>query len=643
MEKRLPLALLLSLLFAWLYVQMTAPPPQEGGPPADGGAFGADETGAGGALPMGSVPTLPPGGMPPRAGLPAGVVAADAGPSTTVPIPFGERFHAEFQTRGAVLSLLELDQYGLDAEHATGLPLLGVVNDTLGSFQLTSFDGRFGLDRAEWQHASGKTADGRPAEIFTHDNGQGLLFTKSVVATGQDYTFDLLFSVANTGGAAGNTLTLLLRGPQGVADSDYSSFASMPPSAVALVGDGTETELLNWPGDDIDADDSRQFAGGNDRLLAAGAMTNYFASLLVPHPGTSVNAVYAQSVLDLMKVKATVAAGQPANEMERRQLEASAMDGERRNASVQLLLARTWPQPGQPWEFGFTVYTGPKDRVLAGTPGLEFLTPLIESAYGSMAWINRSLLAIMEFFEGLSGNWGVAIILLTVLVKLMLFPLSRMQQSSMAKYGAVMQGLKPELDAMKEKHKNNKQKFNQENMRLMKEHGVRPPLGGCLLMIPQMFIWISLFQVLRSSIELRQAPFAFWITDLSRPDELPLGMLGFETFNLLPILMAGAMLLQMKSTPQTAADPSQEQMQKVMAFIMPVMMLLFLYSYPSGLALYIFVSSLLGIFEYRVIRKYWPPPTAASLAAATGGGSVKTVPATVSKGGKSGKGGGKRR
>jgi YidC/Oxa1 family membrane protein insertase len=172
-----------------------------------------------------------------------------------------------------------------------------------------------------------------------------------------------------------------------------------------------------------------------------------------------------------------------------------------------------------------------------------------------------------------------------------------------------MQKLKPEIDALKAKYKNNKKKFNEEQMKIMRAHGASPPLGGCLLMFLQFPIWISLFQILKASIELRHSPFVGWVSDLSQADRMPLPFsLPFfgDTLNLLPILMAIATMVQMRFQPKPA-DESQAQMQKTMGMMMPVVMLLFLYKYPAGLSLYIFTSSLIGIFEFQVIRRYWPP------------------------------------
>jgi YidC/Oxa1 family membrane protein insertase len=180
-----------------------------------------------------------------------------------------------------------------------------------------------------------------------------------------------------------------------------------------------------------------------------------------------------------------------------------------------------------------------------------------------------------------------------------------------------MQRLKPQLDALKAKYKNNMRKYNEEQMAILKAEGVRPPLGGCLLIFLQFPIWVSLFQVLRSNIELRHAPFILWVNDLSSPDRMPFPIVG--TIHLLPILMAAAQVIQMRLQPKPA-DDSQAQMQRMMGFLMPIMMLVFLYRYPSGLALYIFTSSLFGIVEYQIVKRLWPVPVVAPVGVVAGKG-----------------------
>jgi YidC/Oxa1 family membrane protein insertase len=339
-------------------------------------------------------------------------------------------------------------------------------------------------------------------------------------------------------------------------------------------------------------------------------MTTYFAALLVPDDGTLVGQVYPLAVPDRLKLERHVALQQPPSEAEAQRLRAELAGKVGPNAAVDLQLWVPRLDPGASQAFGFELYHGPKDLETAALPGYGYLYPVIESSYGTwvwLYWINRTLLQILRTFHGLVGNWGVAIILLTLLVKGLLFPLNRRQQTSMARYAAVMQRLKPQLDELKAKYKNNMRKYNEEQMKLIRAEGASPPVGGCLLMFLQLPVWVGLFQILGSSIELRQSYFVGWIDDLSRPDRMPFGFFGFETINLLPLLMSAATMVQMRFQTKPA-DPAQAQSQKIMGLLMPVVMLFFLYGYSSGLSLYIFTSSLIGIFEFHVIRRIWPVP-----------------------------------
>jgi len=336
--------------------------------------------------------------------------------------------------------------------------------------------------------------------------------------------------------------------------------------------------------------------------------------LLVPAHDSAVTQVAPEAVLDARHLEAAVDAKQPVDDASRALLRAELAKEHRTNAAADLLLASTPPVPGEARRWDFSVYAGPIDGKLAAEPDHAYLHTVVEERFGSikwLRWINHALLAVLRVFHAGTGNWGVSIILLTLLVRILLFPLNRVQQSSMQRYGAAMQRLKPQLDALKAKYKNNMRKYNEEQMAILKAEGVRPPLGGCLLIFLQFPIWVSLFQILRSNIELRHAPFIFWVHDLSSPDRMPFPFLG--TIHLLPILMAGAQVLQMRLQPKPA-DDSQAQMQKMMGFLMPIMMLFFLYSYPSGLSLYIFTSSLFGILEYQIVKRLWPVPVVAPVA-----------------------------
>jgi YidC/Oxa1 family membrane protein insertase len=602
MEKRLPLALVLSLLFLWWYVSLTGPPPTEPGLESQP-----------------NVSSAPDGGgqrLPGPSEVPGGADEADAPREPGRPVIFGgEGFVAQFDTRGAVLSWLELSEYHTEPGGEADLRLIGAPHEPAGSLRLRDFERRHVLDDVLWDVEQGQGPDGLRRLVFTRPGEDGLVFRRTVTETGDPYRFGFELSVENAGGSSpSGSLMLVLSGVQGLVDEQPDSMLYAGPEALALVAEARGgTDMVKWSGSDLATGTPRK-VGEGERLLCGGAMTNYFAALIVPGPDTHVAQVQPVPVLDGVKLAREIAArlGENAAPEEAGRMARALASGFEENAGVEMLLVGTPPAPGERTTWTFSVYTGPKDRDLAERPGYApWLGPVLDDSFGSMAFINHALLAILRFFEWMTHNWGFAIILLTLVVRALLFPLNRVQQSSMQKYAATMQRLKPEIDALKAKHKNNTRKFNEEQMKLLRSHGATPPLGGCLLMFLQFPIWISLFQILRSAIELRHAPFAFWVQDLSRPDQMPLGfgVLGIDHVNLLPILMAAAMIVQMRFQAKTT-DPSQAQMQRMMAMIMPVMMLFFLYQYPSGLSLYILTSSLLGIFEYQVIRRYWPPPDA---------------------------------
>ena len=598
MEKRLPFALLLCLVFVFLYTDLDMKPGGDGADTGTATTPAADTSTGGATAPPATVHRNGGGAAIPVVDPPAANPAHDLPPSDPVAWS-GSGFDAIFQTRGGGLSALRLSEYRVTPESDESMQLLGLVDPSRDSFVLRDLADRWGLERAIW--AAEQDAEGRL--VFTHVTDDGVRFVRRIEPTPDPFVFGLDIEVHNDGGSATGTLNLVLGGPQGLLDDSAVSFVA-PPTALAVVREPGGEEFLEWSGGDL-LDGTPRRIGGGETLVATGAMTNYFASAIMPEPDTYVTEVSPRAVLDEVKLAAAVADKQPIDardaETWRRELAAD----HRENAAVDLLLSHAMPAAGESKAFHFRVFAGPKSRELLGGAGFNFLRPIIESSYGNMAWINKAMLWVLEFFHDVFMNWGVAIILLTLIVRTCLFPLSRIQQSSMMRYSAVMQRLKPQLDEIKAKHKSNPKKLNEAQMQMMKEHGARPPLGGCLLMFLQFPIWISLFQILRSSIELRQAPFFAWIDDLSQPDAMPLGIAGFDTLNLLPILMAGAMVLSMKAQPKPA-DEAQAQQQKLMAMLMPGLMLVFLYGYPAGLALYILTSSLLGIFEIRVIRKFFP-------------------------------------
>lgn len=204
--------------------------------------------------------------------------------------------------------------------------------------------------------------------------------------------------------------------------------------------------------------------------------------------------------------------------------------------------------------------------------------------FGFFSIIAVPTLRVLQFIYKYIPNYGIAIILCTILIRLITFPLQYKSFKSMKK----MQELQPEMTRLKEKYKDDAQKMQKETMELFKKSGANP-LSGCLPLLLQMPFFFAIYKVLYSSVELVGAPFYGWITDLSIKDP----------FYVLPVLMAVAMFAQQKMTPTTSVDPTQ---QKVMLF-MPVIFAFIMHSLPAGLVLYILVSTVVGIFQQMLVYK----------------------------------------
>ncbi len=231
-------------------------------------------------------------------------------------------------------------------------------------------------------------------------------------------------------------------------------------------------------------------------------------------------------------------------------------------------------QPGEGVERAYTLYIGPKKLAYLRKLGHRS-NEIME--FGFFRWFCEPLVPTLNFFHRLIPNYGVAVILLTLLVRIVFWPLTHKSTESMKR----MQALQPKLKALQVEFKDNAQKLQQETWKLYRENKVNP-MSSCLPMLVQIPVFIALYTVLRSAVELRFAPF-LWIVDLSEPENLFAGLLpGGFALNILPVLMAVTMGLQTYFTP-SVGDPAQ---QKMMMYLMPGMMLFMFYSMPSALSLY---------------------------------------------------------
>lgn len=249
----------------------------------------------------------------------------------------------------------------------------------------------------------------------------------------------------------------------------------------------------------------------------------------------------------------------------------------------------------------FRVYLGPNrgDLLAQAWPGL----PDVWEFFSSVKIMDRFaklLLVILNFFhDHVIANYGLAIIFLTLLVRLLMLPLTLKSMKNMKK----MQKLAPELEKIKAEIGDNQQELQKRMMELYRERGVSP-LGGCFPLFLQMPVFIALYRMLWSAVELRRAPFFLWMTDMSQPDNLipfgfdlhiPLMSTPVSSLNVLPILMGISMLVSQKLMP--TSGPVQNQQQKIMMNIMPIFFSVICYNVASGLNLYILVSTLLGIAQ----------------------------------------------
>jgi YidC/Oxa1 family membrane protein insertase len=253
-------------------------------------------------------------------------------------------------------------------------------------------------------------------------------------------------------------------------------------------------------------------------------------------------------------------------------------------------------------EVQYDVYVGPQDYAALQSLGLG-LEGAIDLGAKWVRPLSRAILATLIAVHRVIPNYGVTIILFSTLINLLFFPLTYRSTKSMRQ----MSALKPRLDALKEKHKDDAQKLSEATMRLYKEAGVNP-LAGCLPLLLQMPIFFALYAVLFRTIELRQAPFVFWIHDLSQPDvvyHLPfaLPIIG-SGLCILPVIMGITSYFQSK---QTMMDPSQQ----AMVVMMPVMMTFIFFSMPSGLVLYWLTTNV-----FTLVSKYFFKPEDDAVAAA---------------------------
>ncbi|EGQ9321309.1 membrane protein insertase YidC [Vibrio cholerae] len=403
------------------------------------------------------------------------------------------------------------------------------------------------------------TSNNRPAyqvsaDSFTLAEGQdelripmtyqanGIDYTKTFILKRGSYAVDVVFDVANNSGSEA-TLGMYAHLRQNLLDSGGN--LAMP----TYRGGAYSTSDVRYKKYSFDDMKDRNLSAPNDVTVNWVAMIqHYFASAWIPRDEPQAQ-LYSRVINNLgdMGIRTpnkTIANGDKA-------------------------------------EFEATLWVGPKlqDQMAATAPNLDLVVD-----YGWLWFIAKPLHWLLSVIQNFVGNWGVAIICLTFIVRGAMYPLTKAQYTSMAK----MRMLQPKLQAMRERIGDDRQRMSQEMMELYKKEKVNP-LGGCLPILLQMPIFIALYWALMESVELRHSPFFGWIHDLSAQDP----------YYILPLLMGASMFVIQKMSPTTITDPIQ---QKIMTF-MPVMFTFFFLWFPSGLVLYWLVSNIVTLIQQTLIYK----------------------------------------
>ncbi len=465
---------------------------------------------------------------------------------------------------GASLKSIKLKQFK-DAEAKN---ILDLLKDVATEYRPLAIDTI--LQKTHFQRQRYNIVEqGGNKVVFTTRLEEGVNLIKTIILLPDKYDVSMDITLENTTDAEIPASYSIIASSMITHEGDPSADIA----AVAGLDMGNKrTKLVRMAPNDLP---SRNESVG---IVWAGSTNKYFSTILKPADSDLVASINAQ---------AFDAQGMLINEK-----------AESGDFAVSLQTNKLRIPPHEAINNSYLYFVGPKkEHILRQYETFDVLLD-----YGWFTVISKALLAFLNAVHRVIPNYGISIIVLTIIIKAILFPLTRKSQVSMFR----MQQLQPMIHQLKEKYKHDKQRMGKEQMLLFKKYGVNP-MSGCLPMLLQLPVFFALFRTLQLSFEMRQASFMFWITDLSRPDTLMLlpfsiPFLG-NALNILPLIMTGASFAQMKVTPKApAADPQAQAQQKMMSF-MPIMFAFILYHMPSGLTVYWTTSTIFSIIEGIVIRK----------------------------------------
>ena len=524
MEKRVLIAVILSVAVMYGY-SFLVPAPQH---------KTVDTTAAVQHSVSSSVSTLAVKTVPPAAGQPAAAPARDVVVETGL-------FKAEFSSRGGSLKRLVLKNYR-EQEGPGGKQVTLLDENTPENYSLKSEAQSFAVDPLAVCSVNsdgfilGK-GDKRDLEFICR-SPQGDLLKKTFTLHGDSYGMDLVQQITNTTSVQQSGSLNLLLATHVDSSVKESRFAEHGP--VSFVGKG----LVALKSKDLEKG-PKTF---DKDVLWTGYADKYFLSAVMAGSSSFGPVVIRE------------ANGRVDNTI----------------SSLPITL-----KPGESSTLSYKLYFGPKDLDILKAQDNQ-LDAVIDLGWFTI--VAKPLLSALKFFYGYVHNYGIAIIIVTVIIKILFYPLTYKSYKSMKQ----MQKIQPKMAELKEKHKNDRDAMNKAVMELYKTHKVNP-LGGCLPMLVQMPIFVALYRALMTSIELRHAPFMLWIMDLSIKDP----------YYVTPVIMGATMFIQQKMTPNTSMDPTQAKMMLALPLVFTVMFI----NMPAGLVLYWLVNNMLTIAQQMYINR----------------------------------------
>jgi YidC/Oxa1 family membrane protein insertase len=459
-----------------------------------------------------------------------------------------ELFTARFTNRGAQISSFELNQFlGPDKTHPVQL-----VNDQ-GEFGvlLETPSGEMDLSGTLFELRRESGSNGATRLVYS-TGGDGLRVTKTYTIPREGYAIDLDVRIEGAQRATGFRLVW----DGGIPPADGDRLYKSSVASIAMLGQDKETVR---PG--AFKKEARKELEGTVRW--AGVRNKYFTALAIP-PESVSNRV--------------VVTGDNARQVTGTQIAVPVVQGVA--------------------DQRFMLFLGPLDHQILGGLGHD-LDQAIDLGWKVFRPISAGLLEVMTWMYRFIPNYGLVIIIISILTKVLFYPLTKSSVRSMR----AMQLLQPEMQALKEKYKGDPKRMQEETMALYRKHKINP-VGGCLPLVVQMPVFFALYSVLSNSIAMRSAEFVGWINDLSVPDTL-FAVGGFP-IHILPLIMFASSVVQAKLTP-TGADPRQ----KMMGYMMPAVLLFIFYSFPAGLNLYWTVNNILTVAQQWHIHREHPAPQAA--------------------------------